>query len=287
MRLLGALTLAIAVAGPVAAQTRAPEASGLRTGSELRFVPARQGAPEIEVLRSAVPDAVRASGVAISTLILDIDSDRTNDLAARFVSDATCDQGRERCRTVLLRFDRNRWSVIFDRRVERVELGSPGFGGVFDLRVDRRETWTFRNGRHVVDVARSGSNVAWQDPPPATVQPLIAEFGDGAQRLAQSGARIRVRVAALDVGGSGQVVAARLEGDGVCGRVLGCPTRILRVVDGRYQTLLRGASQGALAVTAVTRGGYRDILAETPAGHLAFGWTGETYAIMETEGQAR
>jgi hypothetical protein len=85
----------------------------------------------------------------------------------------------------------------------------------------------------------------------------------------------------LDGSAAGQVLA-RFQGPGVCGRVMGCPIRVLSVVDGQYATLLEGSGIGDITVLPVSRGGWSDLVADLPGGGFAvYGWDGERYGVVE------
>ncbi|BCB22149.1 hypothetical protein [Bosea sp. ANAM02] len=280
-----AITASLAC-GAASAQSRASlkPAEAADAGPVL-FTEAGKNAPERTVVVQLAPEAA-ASDVKIDLATADLDGDGRPEIVARLRSKTTCDLSGKRCRVIIARPDvREGWKTVFDRRLTALDTGQAGFGGVRSLRVDGRETWSWSGSHYAMDVASSGDAVDFKEAPAQARPLLVAQFGDAARRL-PSGS-FKVLVGAADLTGKGQsVVIARLEGSGVCGVLLGCPTRILQVKGGGYTTLLDGLTHGRVAVMQVNRDGWRDVVAELPRspGRVVYGWSGQRYAVAERIG---
>ncbi len=289
MRRFGSFSLAIAVSlacGAVSAQTRASlKPAEASDAGPVLFAEADKNAPERTVVVQLAPEAA-ASDVKIDLATVDLNGDGRPEIVARLRSKTTCDLNGKRCRVIIARPDvREGWKTVFDRRLTGLDTGVAGFGGMRSLRIDGRETWSWSGSHYAMDVATSGDVVDFKEAPAQARSLLVAQFGDAARRLPAGS--FRVLVGAADLTGKGQsVVVARLEGSGVCGVLLGCPTRILQVKAGGYTTLLDGLTHGRVAVMEVNRDGWRDVVAELPRspGRVVYGWSGQRYAVAERIG---
>jgi hypothetical protein len=277
---------AILTCSAASAQSRAslkPAEAG--DAGPVLFTEAGKNAPERTVVVQLAPEAA-ASDVKIDLATADLDGDGRPEIVARLRSRTTCDLSGKRCRVIIARPDvREGWKTVFDRRLTALDTGPAGFGGMRSLRIDGRETWSWSGSHYAMDVASSGDAVDFKEAPAQARPLLVAQFGDAARRLPVGS--FKVLVGAADLTGKGQsVVIARLEGSGVCGVLLGCPTRILQVKSGGYTTLLDGLTHGRVAVMQVNRDGWRDVVAELPRspGRVVYGWSGQRYAVAERIG---
>lgn len=281
--------IAIAAAlscGSASAQSRASlKPAGAGDAGAVLFSEASKNAPERTVVVQLAPEAA-ADDVKVDLATADLDGDGRPELVARLRSKTTCDLGGKRCRVIIARPDvREGWKSVFDRRLTALDTGASGFGGMRSLRIDGRETWSWSGSHYAMDVATSGDVVDFKEAPAQARSLLVAQFGEAATRLPAGS--FKVLVGGADLTGKGQsVVVARLEGAGVCGMLLGCPTRILQVKNGGYTTLLDGLTHGRVAVMQVNRDGWRDIVAELPRspGRVVYGWSGQRYAVAERIG---
>lgn len=237
------------------------------------FSPMEDTAAEASLVRSFV-----GADVAVETAVLDLDDNGTNEVLVR---SADCEDGQP-CRTLVYRMMVEDWAAVFDRSVTSLETGSPGLGAMKDLEADGL-VWKWRSQGYRVDVASSGEQVAFSLAPADYAQPLANQFGAGAGILFGQQKATTVEVAAVDLEGAGaSEVLVRLQGPGVCGRVYGCPIRLLKVVDGQYVTLLEGFASGGVALSSVMRDGRKDIISQLPGGGFAvYGWTGDVYGESE------
>lgn len=253
----------------------------------LSFGKAASGGRERAVLGQFRPEMAADEG--LETAVVDIDEDKVVEVFARARSKAFCDEGGKRCRTVMLKYARGKWAIGFDRSVEKIELGERGYAAMPALVLDGgRETDRWTGEAYAVDLAATGKQLAFSPAPANAAALLAAQFGTAAVTLQKAG-RAKVSVAEAALEGSESVVVAKLEGDGACGRVLGCPLRGLKVKDGTYQTVFEGFSTGGLSVMPVARGGWKDIITESKGGYALYGWGGAKYGLAERqiEGVAR
>lgn len=244
--------------------------------AEIRFAAMTDNAPErpvVEALMGAAPE-----GVVYQTAVVDLDSDGGAEILVRLRTGEDCAPATP-CRTLVAQHGPNGWRVVLDWPAHTVARGQRGFGGFLSLVTDGSHAWTWTGERYRLDVTRTGEAVTFEAAPDSARALLADQFGTGARKLVDEG-KADIVVGAVDLTGAGAAdLVARLEGAGACGRVYGCPMRVLRIVDGQYVTILDGFGSGATSVLPVARDGHRDIASELPrGGHAIFGWTGERYA---------
>jgi hypothetical protein len=230
-----------------------------------------------------------AKGQPLESVLYDLNGDGNPEVVARLKGPGMCDEAARACRTVAFRKEVAGWVLVFDRPTQRVETRSPGYGGMRDLVVDGRETYAFSPGGYKLDFAASGTVVDLKAATANFSSALATQFGVGAERLALKGKGVSFKVATVAPKPGSPLVMARMEGPGACGRVLGCPWRLLRVKDGAYSVVAEGFAGEKVALLPVARDGWRDIAVQSPGGFTVYGWSGKRYVVAETrkEGSVR
>lgn len=162
----------------------------------------------------------RAPEARIAVARLDVDRDDRAELAVRLEHPSTCTG--DRCHTALLMFDqRAGWSVAFERRTQRLELGppSPGTPRAAQLRVDGREIWVFTPRRHyIATLASFGEPIRLDAAPPEVVAQAARSTLERRERAPYRGALFAARA---ELGGQPLWLVLASSGH-VCGTV-GCP----------------------------------------------------------------
>jgi len=277
-----ALLLALAAGlAPVAAFAAPPKLPG--GPGEIRLVEMSGQTRERELVEAFVPEA---KDQPLETLLYDLNGDGNPEVVARLRGKGMCDEANRACRTLAFRKEAKGWTLIFDRPSQRLDSRGSGYGGMRDLIVDGRETYGFTANGYKLDFAASGKVVEMKPAPAGFVSALATQFGLGAERLALKGKGLAFKVATVEPKAGSPLVLARMEGPGACGRVLGCPWRLLRVKDGKYAVGFAGEK---VALLPVTRDGWRDIAVASTGGFTVYGWSGQRYMVAETrkEGSVR
>jgi hypothetical protein len=220
----------------------------------------------VRALNGGTLDGI-VSGVA------DIDSDG----AAEIVVKTGCTENQPLCRTRIFSHRTGSWAIIFDQISADLAMRNDKTGSMRNL-VSQTAAYTWNGRRFVVDASASGTPAKFEEAPEAYRDTIAAQFGQGARKLASSGVS-KVEIAVVSPAeDKTSVLAARLTGGGACGTQLGCPLRLLSVVDGKYKTLLEGVADDQVVVTGTIRKGWSDILVTRPEGRSAvYGWSGQGY----------
>lgn len=241
------------------------------------FAQPKDGAQELAILASFFGEREL---VDLRTAIIDINSDNVSEVFARYQGAEDC-TAEGACRTVGLRFVGDDWKVVFDSPAKSIETGAPGFGAIKALVVDGI-SWTWQSNAYAIDVSSAGVPVAFSAAPSESAELLVYQFGQGALELFRANQRVTIEISGAQLAGDSTQVVARLGGPGVCGRVMGCPIRVLNVVDGQYSVLLEGYASGDVIISGSDREGWKDIMTAMPNfGFAVYGWDGERYGVAD------
>lgn len=221
------------------------------------------------------------TGVQIQTAIVDVDSDGKGEILARFLHSSSCYQGMKSCRTVLLRYQGGNWKIVIDRFAAAVDV-SKGYRDVpAPVKVDAT-TWNWDGKRYVPDLATLGDASEFKPVSDATRQTLSAAFGPAADKLAKAGYPIRYSYIQDGLSKNNDLLLVKMEGNLVCGKITGCPVRVLRMnADKKWATVVATATTGDVRIAKAARDGYRDVVMQTRDGALQLGWTGSAYAVAD------
>lgn len=240
---------------------------------ELVFRPMVEESPEYAMVRSYVPE-----GDVISALV-----DLNGDDRMEFVSRVGDDCEEAYCRTVAFAEVGSDWRLVLDKTALDVEVGEPGNARMKTLYVDG-VAWTWRTTAYAANVAASGEPVSLSLVPSDYVQPLLEQFGAGAVKLFEDNSNAELTYGSLTPGdGLEQLIVVKLSGAGACGRVYGCPIRLLAIRDGAYVPVLEGFADGEIVLGNVLRDGRRDVIASLPGnGFIVYGWSGSVYGQVDS-----
>ena len=232
-----------------------------------------EDSPEFAVVRSYVPEGDVASAA------IDLNGDDRAEFVSRIGEG--CDAGY--CRTIALAEVGGDWRVVLDKVALDVEVGEPGIARMKTLYVDG-VAWTWRTTAYAANVAASGNPVSLSLVPSDYVQPLLEQFGAGAVKLFEDNSNAQLTYGALVPGdGAEQLIVVKLSGAGACGRVYGCPIRLLAVRDGAYVSVLEGFADDEIVLGNVIRDGRRDVIASLPGnGFIVYGWSGSVYGQVDS-----
>lgn len=243
-------------------------AIGMSTVVASAFSPLTESSREYELLAALLPDRV----ANLQSQVVDIDGDGTAEIAAKL----DCPDISATCRTLIFHFTQDRWEKIFDSVTGDIEFTKAKFGRMQDV-VTANGTWSWNGVRYVFAPGETGTAADFQPAPTQYQSMLASQFGAGAARLVESG-DARITIAMVSPEENTEAVVARIDGDGVCGIKVGCPTKVLMIENGAYRTIMSGAGRGSFALSGSNRGGWSDIAMERPDGSIAlYGWTGENY----------
>lgn len=222
-------------------------------------------APVVKALNGGSLDGILSA-------VADIDADGSAEIAVK----TGCADAASLCRTRIFSHRTGSWSLVFDQVAADLAMSDKTTGSMRGL-VSQTASYVWNGRRFVVDAAASGTPARFEAAPESYRDTLASQFGEGARILASKG-EASVEIAELSPSEAGTpVLAARLSGRGACGS-LGCPIRLLRVVDGRYDVLLEGMADDQVVVTGTRRSGWSDILVTRPEGRSAvYGWSGQGY----------
>lgn len=247
--------------------------SSAALAAPIDFAPMREGAPEEALVKSFLGDDVKAD-----TALVDITNDGKPEVLVR-IGDK-CDEVP--CRTIVYRELPGDWKAVLDRQVSFVEVGSTGLGAVKNLEFDGMVwEWTM-DDVYKMNVSRSGKKVSLQPVQGDYALPLAAMFGPNAPLLVQDEDVVLEAGEVRTVDDGDAQILVKMSGGGVCGRVYGCPIRILQVVDGQYQSVLEGFAGDDVVLSEVKRDGRMDVISSLPnKGYAIYAWTGSVYGQSE------
>lgn len=218
-------------------------------------------------------------GVNVETAVIDLDSDGTGEILARFVHTGSCLADMKTCRTVVLEHrNRQGWKIVYDQPTAAVAFEKENQGVPSPLVMDGL-TWKWGASRYEPDGNTLGKDVAFSDVPSASVDSYAVAFGEGARKLAAGGYGVKFRYSGDAVGKDTLVVS--MNGKVVCGDVTGCPVRILAKDGKTWKPVLSTSSKGRIAVSDTVRGGYHDVVMQTGLGYAVYGWNGNGYSIAK------
>lgn len=222
-------------------------------------------------------------GVQVQTAVVDVEGDGVAEIVARFVHTSSCRVGMTQCRTVVIRYDSQKWGVILDRPSDVIDIPKPtGRWNFGEIAVDGAK-WNWNGKAYAPVLAGVGSKVDFARVPAATVGPIAVAFGAGAVKLAASPDNgIAFEFARPRVSEKGDHIIVRMTGKVACGDVVGCPVRLLEKDGDSWRTIMEGSSFGDVAVSRVARDGRADLVLGTKKGYVVMGWTGKSYGIADT-----
>lgn len=219
------------------------------------------------------------TGVSVQSAVVDLDGDRNGEIVARFVHSSACRAGNKSCRTVILRHMGGDWKIVVDRFADTIDVGK-GYRDVpAPIKVDGK-TWDWDGQRYLPDIEELGTASDFTPVSQASRQSIGDAFG-GANKLAAKGHKVTFSYTQAGLSQANDLMLVKMEGSVVCGKLNGCPIRVLKKDGDSWKTVLSSATTGKVLVTKLSRQGYSDILLETKDGALQLGWTGSGYAVAD------
>jgi hypothetical protein len=219
------------------------------------------------------------TGVQIQSAVVDLDGDGQGEVVARFVHSSSCRDGSKACRTVFLRHMGGEWKIILDRFADKLDVGS-GYRDVpAPVKVDNT-AWTWDGGRYKPDVATLGDALAFKPVTEKARDSIAKAFGNPG-KLTAAGIPVSYSFTAEGLSKGNDLMLVKMEGSVVCGKLNGCPVRILKKEGDAWRPVLSSSTTGKVLASKMSRQGYHDILLETKDGALQMGWTGSAYAVAD------
>lgn len=221
-------------------------------------------------------------GANVQTAVVDLDGDGTGEIIARFLHSNSCDKDMIKCRTTISRFKDGNWHVVFDRHsatVDNVEKGSrrPGV-----IKVDGME-WKWAPAFNAYQPTKDSrwTDVSWQRVPNEQAVTYASFFGQGAAKLAGSTGDAIIEYSTTPVSKHKDVILLKMSGPSICGNENGCPIRLISQKDGKWSSVLSSTTRGDASLTTFERDGRHDVIMETSAGFVAYGWNGSSYIMAD------
>ncbi|MBY3433163.1 hypothetical protein HFN89_03070 [Rhizobium laguerreae] len=219
------------------------------------------------------------TGVRIQSGVVDLDGDGKGEVVARFVHSSSCRDGSKACRTVVLRHMGGDWKIVLDRFADALDV-SQGYRDVpAPIKVDATD-WTWDGSRYRPDVTTLGTSLSFKPVTDKARESVAQAFGQ-ASKLAAAGIPVTYSYTQEGLSKGNDLMLVKMEGSVVCGKLNGCPVRILKKEGETWRPVLASATTGKVLTSKMSRQGYHDILLETKDGALQMGWTGSAYAVAD------
>lgn len=240
--------------------------------------PNAQARPVVNVVFA--PYLATRVGATVETAVADLDKNGVGEVVARFVHSGSCRDDMKTCRTVVLRHDGNAWKIVFDHAVAALEVLEGSRGVPAPLRADRI-TWSWDYPVYAPTTDGVGKAVDLEFAAPALSKSLAPAFGDGAAKLAATGASYRFGYASAKLSEKEEFLVVKMTGQNVCGIKTGCPVRLLKKGKEGWSTALATTTKDSVYLGNTEREGYRDVVISTDMGFTVYGWNGEKYALAD------
>ncbi|MCV9963769.1 hypothetical protein OIU34_17985 [Pararhizobium sp. BT-229] len=219
------------------------------------------------------------TGVQVQSAVVDLDGDNKGEIVARFVHSSACRDGTKACRTVVLRHMGGDWKIVLDRFADALDV-SKGYRDVpAPIKVDATE-WSWDGGRYLPKVDTLGSAMTFKPVTDKARESISKAFGQPA-KLSAAGIPVTYSYTQEGLSKGNDLMLVKMEGSVVCGKLNGCPVRVLKKEGDAWRPVLSSSTTGKVLTSKMTRQGYRDILLETKDGALQMGWTGSAYAVAD------
>jgi hypothetical protein len=219
------------------------------------------------------------TGVQVQSGVVDLDGDGKGEIVARFVHSSACRDGTKACRTVVLRHMGGDWKIILDRFADALDVGS-GYRDVpAPIKVDAT-AWKWDGSRYRPEVATLGNALTFKPVTDKARDSVSKAFGQ-ASKLSAAGIPVTYSYTQEGLSKGNDLMLVKMEGSVVCGKLNGCPVRILKKEGEAWRPVLSSATTGKVLTSKMSRQGYHDILLETKDGALQMGWTGSAYAVAD------
>ncbi|WP_315922642.1 hypothetical protein [Mesorhizobium sp. SP-1A] len=221
-------------------------------------------------------------GAAVQTAVVDLDSDGVGEIIARFVHTNSCDADMQRCRTTISHFKDGRWNVVFDRYATKIDDIKVGKRQPDNIVVDGMKwQWDLFSKSFEPTKDERWTSIEWQEVPAAQTASYASFFGEGAGKLLATGSGVKIEYSATPISKKKDLVLLRLSGKSVCGTKTGCPVRVVKQTDGKWNAILSSSTMKDASRVITERDGYNDITLETSKGFATYGWNGSVYTVAD------
>lgn len=220
------------------------------------------------------------TGVQIRTGLVDVDNDGVAEVFAEFIHSGSCKADMKTCRTVVLKHDANNWNIVLDRFAKNVDFSEAAYKYIpADVKVDG-QTWKWEASRYLPVVSSLGDATDFKPADKQTSNVLAPVFGADVAKI-NDGFGVSYSMATKDFSKDGDIMVVEMKGNVVCGKLSGCPVRVLKQTAGKWTPVFSAATTGDIRIAKTTRDGYRDIVFQTRDGAFQAGWNGKTYSVAE------
>lgn len=221
-------------------------------------------------------------GAAVQTAVVDLDGDGVGEIITRFVHTNSCDADMQRCRTTISHFTKGRWNVVFDRYVAKIDDVQVGKRLPGNIVVDGMKwEWNPFSGAFGPTQDERWTSIDWQAVPASQSASYASFFGEGAGKLISADRGVKIEYSTTPISKKKDLVLLRLSGKAVCGAKTGCPVRVVKQTDGKWDAILSSSTMKGASRVITERDGYNDIILETSQGFAAYGWNGSVYTVAD------
>ena len=228
-------------------------------------------------------------GASVQTAVVDMDGDGVGEIISRFVHTSSCDAQMERCRTTISRFADGKWAVIFDRYAKKIDEVFPRRRAAQTsvvlpgpIVVDGQKwEWSPFSKSYSPNADTNWTAVEWVEVPSSQIASYASFFGETTAKLLADSRGGRISYAKTPISKAKDTVLLKLEGEAVCGMRSGCPIRVIKQKDGKWETILSTTAMKDVSRVVTERDGLNDIAMSTSLGFAVFGWNGNNYSIAD------
>ena len=223
-------------------------------------------------------------GVKIYSAVVDLDYDGIGEIVVRFEHTESCFSDNISCRTVFLKYapdvEHPRWQVKFDSFVNELDIFGDENSSSIHINTDNL-VWKFDQARFWLESDRGSSELIMDPVPADSTEFIIGAFGAGAINFTNSENRdVKFSYAFVPTLEQSELLVLSANGAGICGSYIGCPLRIIRKVNDKWDVVLKAAAENSIKVRSFHRQGIPDFSLATPNGIAIFGWTGTQFDLI-------
>lgn len=223
-------------------------------------------------------------GAAVQTAVVDLDGDKVGEIITRFVHTNSCDADMQKCRTTISHFKDGRWTVVFDRYSAKIDDVQVQVGERLpsDIVVDGMKwEWDAFSNSFSPTKDERWTAIDWQVVPASQSASYASFFGEGAGKLVAANRGVKIEYSTTPISKKKDLVLLRLSGNAVCGIKSGCPVRVIKQSNGKWDAILSSSTKKGASRIITERDGYNDIILETSKGFAAYGWNGSVYTVAD------
>ena len=244
-----------------------------------------EGLPEKSIIESVFSQYLATRpGIEVQSALIDFNHDGIGEIVARFIHPQSCFSDQLSCRTTILQHEtsseRQNWLVKFDSYANVLEILDQKDRGLVHIDVDGLE-WKFDQSEFQLVADSNSSVLVMESVPPESVEFIVHAFGFGATALTKADQTvISYSYAFVPTLDDSQLLVLSASGAFACGKLLGCPLRLIRKVANKWDVVLNASYRDTINIRSYHRDGMPDVSFDTPNGLTVFGWSGAQYNLV-------